>query len=169
MGIQETSRIAKLRFFESRFADVEFTYWYQCTMKRLSITTAVVVALLFVGLSQAMAQQGAPPPPEPQEVPDIEVDDEELESIARAYITVQTITTTYRERLNSTDDVEAAKSIQQEYADVANSAIEEEGVSLERYDTVINVAGADPELRDRLVIVIEEILEDEPGSGGSDS
>jgi len=131
--------------------------------------TAIIVALMFVGVSPALAQQGAPPPQQPQEVPDIDVDDEELESIARAYITVQTITTTYRERLNSTDDAEAAKTIQQEYAEVANSAIQEEGVSLERYDTVINVAGADPELRDRLVAVIEEILEDEPGSGASDS
>ncbi len=141
-------------------------------MQRLALLAAAV-ALLFVGVTPALAQEGAPPQQQPpqqqppqqqQEVPDVDVDDEELESIAKAYINVQNITTTYRERLNNAEDAEVAKDIQQEYADVANSAIQDEGVSLERYDTVINVAGADPELRERLVLVIEDIMNEGDGS-----
>lgn len=136
-------------------------------MPRTFVFTFAVVALTLFGLSPALGQEAAPPPDQPQEVPDITVDDEELTSIARAYINVQNITTTYRERLNGAQDAEAAKDIQQEYAEVANSAIQDEGLSLERYDTVINVAAADADLRERLVFEIESLLEEAPS--GPDS
>lgn len=132
-------------------------------MLRTSILTAVFAMTFFV-LSPALAQEAAPPPP-PQEVPDIEVNDAELTAIAKAYVEVQNITEQFKERVNSAEDADAAKALQQEYTEVANSAIVDEGVEIERYDEVIQVASVDDELRQRLLTEIQGIL----GDQGSDS
>lgn len=118
--------------------------------------------MTFFMLSPVLAQQAAPPP---QEVPDIEVDDQELTAIAKAYVSVQNITEEFKDRVNGAEDAEAAKALQQEYTQVANAAIADEGVEIERYDTVIQVATVDEELRQRLLSEIQDILT-EQGTGG---
>ncbi len=132
-------------------------------MLRTSILTAIF-ALTFFVFSPVLAQQAAPPP---QEVPDIEVDDEELTAIARAYVNVQNITEQFKDRVNSADDAEAAKALQQEYTEVANAAIADEGVEIDRYDTVIQVASVDEELRQRLLTEIQDLLDEQGGGGDS--
>lgn len=133
-------------------------------------TSMLTIALLLVTLMAAPAQaQEATPQQQPQELPDIEVNDQELRSIANAYVAVQNVTATYRDRLNSAEDAEAARAIQQEYAQVANQAIEDEGVSIDRYDTVIQVARADEELGERLLTEIQVVMEDQAAPGNPDS
>lgn len=132
-------------------------------MLRASILTAVFAMTFFV-LSPVLAQQAAPPP---QEVPDIEVDDQELTAIAKAYVNVQNITETFKDRVNGAEDAEAAKALQQEYTQVANAAIADEGVEIERYDLVIQVASVDDQLRERLLGEIQDILSEQGGPGDS--
>lgn len=132
-----------------------------------------IVALLFAFLiAPAQAQQTAPqqqPQQQPQQLPDIEVDDQELRSIAEAYVSIQNVTATFRDRLNSAEDADAARAIQQEYAQAANETIESEGLTIERYDTVIQVAQADEELGERLLTEIQDVIDEQAGPGGSDS
>ena len=133
-------------------------------------TSMLTIAVLLVTLMAAPAQaQQATPQQQPQELPDIEVDDQELRSIANAYVAVQNVTATYRDQLNNAEDAEAARAIQQEYAQVANQAIEGEGVSIERYDTVIQVARADEDLGERLLTEIQVVMEEQAGPGNPDS
>lgn len=120
--------------------------------------------MTFFMLSPVLAQQAAPPP---QEVPEIEVDDQELTAIAKAYVNVQNITSSFKERVNSAEDAEAAKALQQEYMQVANAAIADEGVEIERYDIVIQVASVDDELRERLLGEIQDILGEQGVPGDS--
>ncbi len=127
------------------------------------------MALILVAFSSPVHAQQNAPQPQPQELPDIEVDDQELRSIAEAYIEVQNVTATYRDRLNAADDAETAREIQQEYAQVANQAIQDQGVQIERYDTVIQVARADEDLGDRLLAEIQTLINEQEGPGNSDS
>lgn len=136
-------------------------------MHRKTIFSILALALFLVA-SPATAQQ-TNPQQQPQDLPDIEVSDQELQTIAEAYVAVQNLTVEYRDKINAAQDAETAREIQQEYARVTTNAIQDEGVTVDRYDTVIQVASADQALGERLLAEIQKIAGAQQGDADTDS
>lgn len=114
------------------------------------------LTLLLLAAPATAQQQGAPQQQAPP--PDVEVDDQELETIAEAYVDVQSLTDEYNQRIQQAESAEEAQSLQAEYAEKATSTVEDQGLSIDRYDNVVRAATVDEELRDRLLAQIETIV-----------
>ena len=102
---------------------------------------ALALLLAFLVLPQA-ASAGVQAP---------EVNDAKLESVAKAYIQVVAIQEEYRPRIESAQSAEEAQQLQQEANQEMVEAIEaEDGVTVDEYNTIIQAAQMDEELRARL-------------------
>ena len=102
---------------------------------------ALALLLAFLVLPQA-ASGGVQAP---------EVTDAKLESVAKAYIQVVAIQEEYRPRIESAQSAEEAQQLQQEANQEMVEAIEaEDGVTLDEYNTIIQAAQMDEQLRTRL-------------------
>lgn len=128
-------------------------------MRSFSFFVLLAVFMAPVALAQGGGGQQQPPPPQQQQqAPDVDVSDEELETIAEVYLKLEEVQEKYREDFNETQDPEAAQELQQQLQDEANQVIEDhEGITPDRYDEIIRAAQADPELRDQLLAKIEEL------------
>jgi len=91
--------------------------------------------------------------PEPVQV---ELTDEEKEAIATAYVDLQELQAQYREEFADLQDPEEAQQVQQQFQEEQQGIIEDNGISLERYDQAIQATQTDAELRDELLALIEE-------------
>lgn len=128
-------------------------------MRSFSFFVVLAVFMAPVALAQGGGGQQQPPPPQQQQqAPDVDVSDEELETVAEVYLKLEEVQEKYREDFNETQDPEAAQELQQQLQDEANQVIEDhEGITPDRYDEIIRAAQADPELRDQLLAEIEQL------------
>lgn len=128
-------------------------------MRSFSFFVLLAVFMAPVALAQGGGGQQQPPPPQQQQqAPDVDVSDEELETVAEVYLKLEEVQEKYREDFNETQDPEAAQELQQQLQQEANQVIEDhEGITPDRYDEIIRAAQADPELRDQLLAKIEEL------------
>lgn len=131
-------------------------------MKRFSITTIAAMLLGFLIVAPATAQQGVPP--QQQEVPEVDVDEAELETVAEAYVAVQTLTNEFNQIVQQAEGAEEAQEIQAEYAERANNLVRDHDLTVERYDLVVRAATGDDDLRARLLDKIDDVIE-ESGQG----
>lgn len=122
--------------------------------KRLGLTF-----LLMLFLAPVAFGQGAPP--QQQEAPNVEVNDDELETIAEVYVQIEAVQQEYRPEFQQAETEEEAQQLRSQLQQEVNQVIEaEEDVTVERYDKVIRAAQADPELGNKLIAAIEAARED---------
>lgn len=123
-------------------------------MLRTSIFSTLVVLLAFlVAPAQAQDASQSAPAPEQAEVADeaqVQIPDEELQSIAAAYVAVENLKAVYEESLTDAADDQAAEAVKQELAAAKSETIANSGVSVERYEEVLTLAETDQELNNRL-------------------
>lgn len=125
-------------------------------MNRFSITAVALLLLGMLTAGPALGQQGVPPQ---QQVPDVEVDEAELQTVAEAYVEVQTLTNEFNQVVQQAEDAEEAQAIQAEYAERANEIVEGHDLTVERYDLVVRAATSDDELRERLLARINALID----------
>lgn len=134
------------------------------TSRAVRIGSFALVLLAFMVVVPAAWAQGGPQPapqPAPQQAPqaeDVEVSDQELDAIAKAYIDVQNVLAEYEARLAEIQDPERAVELQQQLTADANAVIEARGVEVVRFDQVLQAARVDTELQQRLVSHLEELI-----------
>jgi ribosome-binding protein aMBF1 (putative translation factor) len=134
-------------------------------MKRFPITIVTAMILGSLMAVPAVAQQGVPQQQQqPQEVPEVNVDEAELETVAEAYVAVQELTNEFNQMVQQAEGAEQAQEIQAEYAERANGVVEEHDLTIERYDLVVTAATADDELRERLLAKIEDVVAESGGA-----
>lgn len=120
----------------------------------------VLTALLLVPATRA--QETAPEEP----VPVPEVDESELQTVAEVYVEVVQLQNEYQARFQQTEDPQEAQQIRGELQQAINQAIEQkEGITIERYDAIIQAAQQDEDLRNRLLTAINN--EAEQGGGAN--
>lgn len=130
-------------------------------MKRMFLRSTALVVLLALCMAPAALAQNQ----QPQQAPDVDVDDEEIERIAQVYVEIEEVRQSYQPQFQETEDPEEAQALQQELQQEINQVIEDtEGLTVERYDTVIQAAQADDELYNKLIAAIEE-ASNEDGDG----
>ena len=132
-------------------------------MKTRTIPVTLVAFALMGWLSATAVSAQVTPQNPPTNASEVEVSEQEMDAVASAYISVQTLLTTYQTQLDAVQDPERAKEVQQQFAQEANEAIEAEGLAVERYDEVVRAANEHEPLRERLVQHIDQIMAEQGG------
>ena len=117
------------------------------------LAVLAALALLLVA-APALAQGTATPG-----VSADEIEQSTLESFAAAAIEVETISRTWSERMAGVEDDAELQSMRQEAQSEMVEAVRDEGISVEEYNMVLQVAQADPDLNARL----QELMREEAG------
>ena len=102
----------------------------------------------------AYGQGGTPP----SRAPAPDVSDEQIESVAAAYASIQDLREQYQEEhgnLQALDSTKAAQ-VQQQFRQETRSIISDEGLRPQTFSLVMRTVNRDPELRDKLFSAIEE-------------
>lgn len=125
------------------------------------VLALLAAAGLLFGAATVSAQGGAPqqggqqggqqaaPGAQPQ-AEQIDVSDDEVEGFVDAYMAVQGVNQEYTQKLQEVEDPEKATELQQEAQGEMQSAVDESGLSIEKYQQIANQAGQDEELRGKI-------------------
>ncbi|WBQ13705.1 DUF4168 domain-containing protein [Hyphomonadaceae bacterium BL14] len=126
----------------------------------MSKTTASALALALgaaYATPAAMAQQQPPQQGMQQQAPEISpVSDEEIWNFVRAVDDVSDIVQEVRPQLEAASDQEEAQLIQQAAQAQMLQAVEDQGLTPERYNEINMAAQSDPELGERISAIAEE-------------
>lgn len=128
-------------------------------MSRLFLSgLALALCGAMLAAPTASAQDMAP---EPQVTIDFE--DAELDAFAHAYVEIEDLQMRYQAEYGEVDDPAAMQQIQDQFHAEATEAIEESGISVERYEAVIMATQADPEFAQEVLERVEAIRVERAG------
>jgi uncharacterized protein DUF4168 len=117
---------------------------------------AVLVALGLCGYSSTPAQASRPPASEPElsaielTEPSPNLSDETLDKAAAALDRVTSILQNYKEQIESAPQSDQAR-LASETKGALEKAVNDEGLSIEEYTAILQVAQVSPEIRQRLL------------------
>jgi len=121
---------------------------------------AAALAIAFAPASFASAQTGNPAPTQPEPAakpdatapvkPDASLPDEKLDKAAAAIGRVVALKQTYTERLQSASDAERPQ-IADEAKTAMTKAVTDQGLSVEEYSNILQVAENDNTVRDKIL------------------
>lgn len=120
-----------------------------------------MLAVTFVGLgvfgSSIGHTQGQAPPPQ-QQAPQVDVDDEQVQAVARAYVKIQDLRQDYMQQHGNPQEMDSdeAQQVQQQFRQETQEVIEDEGLDPQTFSQVVQAAQMNPELRDDLFTAIED-------------
>ena len=124
-------------------------------MKRILDLRFLSAALVFLlGTSLAYGQGGTPQ----GRAPTPDVSDEQIESVAAAYTSIQDLREQYQEEhgnLRALDSTKAAQ-VQRQFRRETRAIISDEGLNPQTFSLVMRTVNRDPELREKLFSAIEE-------------
>ena len=114
-------------------------------------TIAIIFAVGFLMLP--FAEQG-----HTQESPkqQLSVSDNQLRAFAKVYVEVEKIRRAYEPRLEEAKNPEEGKQIQIEAISKMQEALTKEGLTIESYKQIFDIARADEDLRKKLIGMINE-------------
>lgn len=115
-------------------------------------TLSKIIFFLALGLimlsAQASAQdsdQGYDAQQEQQQQQDFS--DQELQKFAQAYTQVQNIQQEYSEEMRGMEDKDEAQALQEKYIEKMKGVIEDEGISIRKYNNIISAMNSNEEIR----------------------
>lgn len=120
-----------------------------------ALTPLVAAAAIAVASPTAADAQQQPPPVEPVE----NLDDEELETFARAFIGITEIRQEVQSELASVQDPERAQEIQLRAQQEMQVVLEENDLEAERYRRIGVTINEDPELQERFIEIVDDLRE----------
>ncbi len=113
------------------------------------ITTAVCVMFTSMPVvSQELLQQQAAP---------IEINDEELEMAANAYVVITEINQEFQQSLQQVEDPEQRQQLQIEANDKFVEAIEKEGLEVDQYNTIMQQVSTTEDLHMKFGMLIQQL------------
>jgi len=114
---------------------------------------ALAVGMTIAGASLAVAQSNGAPrnapaakPATPPAAAAAAITDQELKTFAVAALEVKKINDSYRPRYQSADTPAAKEQVQKEATEKMSAAVEQKGLSVDKYNQIVRVAQADPEV-----------------------
>ncbi|ALO45140.1 DUF4168 domain-containing protein [Pseudohongiella spirulinae] len=123
-------------------------------LKKMTALTALFIMALFSGSLQAQ-QPPAQQAPTPQAAPQIELTSELKSNFVSAYNDIMQIQMRYAQQLQSVTDEAEANGLQQAAQLEMQEAVEDNDLSIQEYNQIIQMASADPELLEELEAAIE--------------
>ena len=119
----------------------------------LAVAVAAL-ALVGAGLSDAQAQQQQEQPPVQQPAMPSEFSQGQIDTFADAALEVQQIQQDLNAEMQAAQDAQERQRLQQEAQLEAQQAIEDQGLSLDEYNTILQAANQDPQLYAMIVEVM---------------
>jgi hypothetical protein len=114
---------------------------------------ALAAGMTIAGASLAVAQSNGAPrnaplakPAPPPAAAAAAISEQELKSFAVAALEVKKINDSYRPRYRSADTPAAKEQVQKEATEKMSSAVEEKGLSVDKYNQIVRVAQANPDV-----------------------
>lgn len=128
-------------------------------IKAISRTLLALAALMTLGLvAPAAVSAQAPVQVEPIE----NLEDEELQTFAKAYLEIMDISREMQARLAEEPAPEEAQAAQMEAQQKMQAVLEEHELEEERYRRIAVTVNTDEEVAERFVAILEEL---DPGNG----
>jgi len=121
------------------------------------LATLSVLALAAAFTPAAVAQQASPPPS--TQAPTsaaAQPSDEELQTFASAALEVREIGAEWQPRITEADSEEQAAEIQTQARDEMVEAVEQKGLSVERYNEITQQVRSSPELAEKVTTYMQE-------------
>lgn len=117
--------------------------------RTLAVTTLFVVAVPLFALAASQSESA------------VDVSEEKLEAVAKAYLQVFRIEQSYQPRIQGAQSPDEANQLQQAANQEMVEAIEnEDDVTVNEYSEIMRAIGDDEELGERLQAVVDEIQEE---------
>lgn len=113
-------------------------------------TTLAAAGLLFAAPVNAQAQSPSPPSTTKPKTAPADISEQKLDAAAKAVKNVSTIRDSYEQKLVKAPADQKAK-LADEASDAMAKAVTDEGLSVEEYTTIIEVAQNDPAVRNKLL------------------
>lgn len=115
-------------------------------MTRLAPMIATIgILLMTAGGLPAQAQTATPP------------SEGEVETFAAAAVSIQEVTEEYRAEAENAESEEARADIREEYSRMLTDVVTEEGMSVQRYNEIYQLAQQDEEIRSRINAAMADI------------
>ena len=131
------------------------------TLIRTSALAAVVAACLVaapVGAQQEQQQQQPPQPGSPQDVtPQTSFSEEQIDAFAAAAQDVTRLQQEYDTKLQTAGNEQEVETLRGEAADAMMNVLEDQGLTPEEYNSILQAAQADPALYAAIVERMEAV------------
>jgi hypothetical protein len=114
-----------------------------------TIGTILIVGFLILPFAELGHTQESPKQ-------QLSVSDNQLRAFAKVYVEVEKIRRAYEPRLEEAKNPEESKQIQIEAVSKMQEALTKEGLTLESYKQIFDIARADEDLRKKLIGLINE-------------
>ncbi len=122
--------------------------------KESSRLVAILVGLGLIASPVAFAQEGQPSGPSAT-IDASDVTDAEIVRFAEANKAVNSIMQESSEAFDQAENADEANAIQSQVQDQLISAVEEAGLSAQRYNMLMQLAQSDPDFQDRMLSVMD--------------
>jgi hypothetical protein len=128
---------------------------FRSTLGSGILAGALAAGMTIAGASLAVAQSSngarpSAPPSAPAATPPsaaaASISDQELKTFAVAALEVRKINDSYRPRYQSADTPAEKQQVQKEATDKMAAAVSQKGLSVDKYNQIVRVAQADPEV-----------------------
>jgi hypothetical protein len=123
-------------------------------MRARLLPLLAATAVMLAWVPAASAQSGRPDTSSPSPgatAPSANITDQKLDAVAAALQRVVGLQKEYRERLAQAQDASAQQQLIQEANGQLAKAVTDQGLSVEEYSSIIQVAQNDPEVRGKLL------------------
>lgn len=120
---------------------------------------APLLGASLLALSLMLAGPLSPATAQEQEVPQAtttEIAPDELDAFVDAALDVQRVQQDLSAELQGVENAEEADRLQQEAQEEAVQAVEERGLTVDQYDSILRAATADPELYATIIALMQE-------------
>ncbi|MFN4283057.1 MAG: DUF4168 domain-containing protein [Alphaproteobacteria bacterium] len=107
---------------------------------------AFAAGMSVAGASLALAQSSGASPATPPSAAAASITQQELKTFAVAALEVKKINDTYRPRYQSAETPAAKEQVRKEATEKMSSAVQQQGLSVDKYNQIVRVAQADPEV-----------------------
>jgi hypothetical protein len=114
-----------------------------------SLFAAALVAGWYSSVPSATAQRAEPPSPSPSS-PSPSITEQKLDAAAAALERVIGLQTTYEQRLAQAEQADKERIVA-EANDALTKAVADQGLSVEEYSSILEMAQNDPEVRGKLL------------------
>lgn len=108
--------------------------------------SALALALSAGGAPLAAAQSSGAAKPTPPAAAAASITDQELKSFAVAALEVKKINDSYRPRYQAAGTPAEKQQVQKEATEKMSSAVQQKGLTVDKYNQIVRVAQADPEV-----------------------
>lgn len=124
-------------------------------LRRIALFTLVALFLAPAALAQGTQ------PPVPDADVDVEVSDDELETLAAVFLEIEALQMEYGPKMQEAENQEAAREVQVEFQQKVTETIEaEDDITPQRFSTIMRAAQTDEALRTRISDAVETARED---------